>query len=66
MDQIQINNIAVQSLKALQDERVMLPSTSVEAMSDLKSILRGLVNNTLMIVPRPATPAQGPAGEPDD
>jgi hypothetical protein len=66
MDQVQINNIAVQSLKALHDERVMLPSTSVEAVSDLKSILRGLVNNTLMIVPRPTAPAQEPAGEPDD
>lgn len=66
MDKAQLSNVAMQSLKALQDERVMLPSTSVEAMSDLKSILRGLANNTLTIVNQPPAPAQEPAGEPDD
>lgn len=49
--------IATRSLNALNDNRVMVPSDAVEALADLKNILRSLINGTMLLVDRPPVAA---------
>jgi SepF-like predicted cell division protein (DUF552 family) len=44
--------IANRSLNALNDNRVMVPCDAVEALADLKNILRSLINNSMVLVDR--------------
>lgn len=44
--------IANRSLNALNDNRVMVPSDAVEALADLKNILRSLINGSMILVDR--------------
>lgn len=49
MNQQELSTIATQSLQALNDERVMVPSQYSEAVSDLKKILRGLMSGQMVL-----------------
>jgi len=49
--------IAQRSLNALSDTRVMVPSDACEALADLKNIMRGLINGTMVLVDRTVAPA---------
>ena len=64
MDRQAVANIAAQSLKTLQDDRVMIPATAVETFADLKSILHGLMSGQHVLVSPP--PPKAPDGEPND
>lgn len=44
-------NIALGSLRALQDERVVIPATQVEAIAALMGLLRNIANGEAMIAP---------------
>lgn len=50
MTQNEIQIIANRSLIALNDNRVMLPADTTEAIADFKNILRQLVNGSLVII----------------
>lgn len=45
----QVKVMAQNSLKALNDERVMIPSLYVNAIADLKSVLMGMMAGQLVI-----------------
>ena len=56
----EVKLVASQSLNALNDTRVMVPSDATEALADLKNILRGLLSGSLIITPAPTAVAPGP------
>lgn len=49
MDAQAVKQVATLSLKALSDNRVMVPADGSDALADLKTILRGLVTGALII-----------------
>lgn len=61
MDKESLPQVLTQSLKALGDNRVMFPSDSVEAISDLKSLIRGMLSGQYQLVQ--TTPKKEPKGE---
>jgi SepF-like predicted cell division protein (DUF552 family) len=63
MDQNDLKQIATQTIVALSDNRVMLPSNSIEAITDVKNILRQLVSGQLLLVDPPVVAPPVDAGE---
>ena len=63
MDQNDVKQIATQTIVALSDNRVMLPSNSIEAVTDVKNILRQLVSGQLLLVDAPVAAPPVDAGE---
>lgn len=55
--------IANRSLVALNDNRVMVPSDAVEALADLKNIMRSLINGSMILVDRQPVAQAVDAGE---
>jgi hypothetical protein len=49
MNAEQVKNMAQQSLKALNDDRGMMPTVYASAIADLKQVLMGLLGGSLII-----------------
>ena len=50
MTQQEMQVIANRSLNALNDNRVMIPADAVEALADLKNVLRQLMAGTSVVI----------------
>ena len=55
--------VANRSLGALNDNRVMIPADANESITDLKNILRSLINGQLLLVDAPTPAATKPEDE---
>lgn len=62
----QIQRMASQSIQALNDERGLMPTMYVNAISDLKQVLARLVTGNLMVVQGPTGIPQAPTVPPQE